>query len=160
MRARGHPAWSTGLRWWLPAGMAVAAAVGLVASPAGRRTARRTGTVLGRRIRYLRGRARGLVYHLRGRHPSAEVPDVVLAQRIRSTLGPVQKRLDIPHVHVVVCDHVASLHGVVDRSEDAHTIEQTVLHVPGVNEVISHLRVGLGPGDARPSAGRRRVVVS
>jgi osmotically-inducible protein OsmY len=143
------------MRRWLPAGVAAAGAVGLMASPAGRRATRRAAMMLSRKTRYLRGRARGLAYHLRGRHPSAEVPDVVLAQRIRSTLGPVQKRLDIPHVHVVVCDHIASLHGVVDRSEDAHTIQQTVLHVPGVNEVISHLHVGLRPGDTRPSAGRR-----
>jgi hypothetical protein len=152
-----RPPWA--LRW-LPAGLAIAAGIAVVATrPAARRHARPLATRLRRRARYLAGRSRGVVYRLRGHHPSPDVPDLVLAQRIRSTLGPLQKRLDIPHVHVMVGDHIASLHGVVDRSEDAHEIEYTVLEIPGVDQVISHLHTGLGPGDTRPSEGRRPVGV-
>lgn len=155
MRSRTMTTWPARARRWLPAGLAVTAGIGVAISPPARRRARPLVALLRRKIRHLVGRSRGLVYRLRGRHPSPDVSDVVLAQRIRSTLGPLQKRLDIPHVHVIVGDHIANLHGVVDASADAEEIEHIVLDVPGVNQVISHLHTGLGPGDTRPSAGRR-----
>jgi uncharacterized protein (DUF2267 family) len=91
------------------------------------------------------GRVRGLVYRLRAGHPDRDVPDQVLAQRIRSTLGPLQKRLGTGRMHVVVCDHVASLHGVVDTVETARALEQATLRVWGVDQVVSYLRLGAAP---------------
>src|ERR1019366_3477832 len=61
----------------------------------------------GRRLRYMGGRGRGASYRLRGRHPDPEVIDNVLADRIRSSIGALEKRLDLPHIHVMVDDHVA-----------------------------------------------------
>ena len=139
---------------WVPVGLVVAAVAAAAALPPVRRRARQTAVLLRRKARHLAGRSHGVAYRLSGRHPAREVSDPVLAQRIRSTLGPLQKQLDIPHVHVTVCDHIASLHGAVDRTQDAHRIEHTVLADPGVDQVISHLRVGLGAGDTRPRAGR------
>jgi hypothetical protein len=159
MRLPTTTTWPAGARRWGPAALAVAAAVVVATSPPVRRRARPLAALARRKARHLAGRSRGVAYRLRGRHPSPDVSDLVLAQRIRSTLGPLQKRLDIPHVHVMVGDHVASLHGVVDRSEDAHEIEHTVLDIPGVEQVISHLHTGLGHGDTRPSQGRRPVGV-
>lgn len=155
MRFRTMTTWRARARRWLPAGLTVAAGIVVAVSPPTRRRARALAALLRRKSRHLAGRSRGLVYRLRGRHPSPDVSDLVLAQRIRSTLGPLQKRLDIPHVHVMVGDHIANLHGVVDTSADAHEIEYTVLDIPGVDHVISHLHTGIGPGDTRPSAGRR-----
>ena len=159
MRSSMTSTWSARARRWGPAALAIAAGTVIAISPPVRRRARPLAALARRKARYLSGRSRGLVYRLRGRHPSPDVSDLVLAQRVRSTLGPVQKRLDIPHVHVMVGDHIASLHGVVDRSEDAHEIEHTVLDIPGVDQVISHLHTGLGHGDTRPSEGRRPVGV-
>jgi uncharacterized protein (DUF2267 family) len=88
------------------------------------------------------------------------VPDDVLADRIRSTLGPLEQRLDVPRVHVMVEDHVALLHGDVGTAEEAGQIEQAVQSVSGVTAVESYLHVGLLRGDARPSEGRHEHAVS
>ncbi len=80
--------------------------------------------------------------------------DNVLADRIRSSLGKREHRLDLPHVHVMVERHVALLHGEVDSEEDAHAIERAAAAVPGVVGVESYLRTGLIRGDTRPSTGR------
>lgn len=106
-----------------------------------------------RRLRYLEGRLEGANYRLSGRHPDTEVADTVLADRIRSSLGKLERRLDIPRVHVMVEHHVALLHGEVGRDEDASEIEHAVLGVPGVVGVESYLHAGLTPGDTRPSSG-------
>lgn len=110
--------------------------------------------VAGRSLRHLAGRLHGLSYRLRGRHPDPGVPDEVLADRIRSSLGPVEKRLDLPRVHVMAEDHVAVLHGAVGSRSDADEVERAVAAVSGVSGVESYLHVGLGPGDTRPSEGR------
>lgn len=107
-----------------------------------------------RRVRYLGGRLQGASYRLRGQHPDPHVIDNVLADRIRSSLGPVEKRLDLPHIHVMVEDHVALLHGEVSSSEDVDELERAVMAVSGVTGVESYLHVGLTSGDTRPSAGR------
>jgi uncharacterized protein (DUF2267 family) len=88
------------------------------------------------------------------------VPDDVLADRIRSALGPLERRLDVPRVHVMVEDHVALLHGDVGTAEQADQIEQAVETVSGVAAVESYLHVGLLRGDARPSQGRHEHPVS
>jgi len=107
-----------------------------------------------RRLRHLEGRLRGLDYRLSGRHPDPDVVDNVLADRIRSTLGRVERRLDLPHVHVMVERHVALLHGEVGSDDDAAEVERTVAAVPGVVGVESYLHPPLTRGDTRPSAGR------
>ena len=84
------------------------------------------------------------------------MPDLVLADRIRSTIGPLEKRLDLPHVHVTVHDHVATLHGDVGCRYDARRIEGAVRKVCGVRGVNSVLHIGLRPGDTRPSVGHER----
>lgn len=116
------------------------------------RAARNTG----RRLRYLSGRLEGLSYALEGRHPDPDVPDSVLTDRIRSELGGLEKRRDLPHIHVMVEDHVALLHGEVGSMDDASAIEKAVFAVSGVKDVKSHLHVGLLDGDTRPSEGRTR----
>jgi BON domain len=118
------------------------------------KVARRQIDHAGRRLRYLGGRLRGASYRLGGRTPDPNVDDSTLADRIRSTLGPLEKRLDIPHVHVMVTDHVAHLHGEVPSAAEAAEIERAVVAVSGVTGVESSLHVGLAPGDTRPSAGR------
>jgi uncharacterized protein (DUF2267 family) len=75
-------------------------------------------------------------------------------------LGPLEKRLDLPHVNVMVEDHAAVLHGVVGSDHDMEQIVDAVLDVPGVRSVDCWLHVGLGPGDTRPSEGRAVPTVS
>lgn len=110
--------------------------------------------VAARRLRYLGGRMQGASYQLRGRRPDPDVVDNVLADRVRSTLGSVEKRLDLPHIHVMVEDHVVLLHGEVGKEQEARELEQAASEVSGVAGVESYLHVGLTAGDTRPSAGR------
>ena len=107
----------------------------------------------GRRARYLRGRWHGVRYRLAGRQPDPWADDDVLADRVRSELGPIEKRLDVPHVHVLVNDHTATLHGEVPSWQTADRIVSSVSRVSGIQAVESHLHVGLGHGDTRPSEG-------
>ena len=100
------------------------------------------------------GRARGVLLQLVGRRPDPDVDDLTLADRVRSELGPVLKQLDLPHVHVMVVDHVAQLHGDVRWPRDAAAIERAVRRVSGVRDVQAHLHRGLLPSDTRPSRGR------
>jgi len=110
-------------------------------------------TFLVRRIARTHGRFRGLVYRLLGRRPNPHVDDLTLADRVRSSLGPIEKRLDLPHVHVMVEDHVALLHGEVEWPHEAAAIESTARDVSGVRDVESHLHLGLLNSDTRPSQG-------
>jgi hypothetical protein len=107
----------------------------------------------GRRLRYTAGRLQGLGYHLAGRHPDPDVDDDLLADRIRSELGGLEKQRDLPHVHVMVERHIALLHGDVPTQADADAIEKAVAAVSGVKGVNSHLHVGLIRGETRPSQG-------
>jgi uncharacterized protein (DUF2267 family) len=118
------------------------------------RIARRVAADLERRTRYLRNAWPGIRYRAAGRHPDVDVSDDVLADRVRSMLGPVEHRLDVPRVHVMVNDGVTTLHGVVASDVDAHELEYTTHRVPGVRGVASYLHVGLRPSDTRPSEGR------
>jgi hypothetical protein len=105
------------------------------------------------------GRWRGLMYRLFGRRPDPDVDDHTLADRVRSVLGPIEKRLDLPHVHVMVQDHVVLLHGDVGWPHEAAAITRAVREVSGVRDVESHLHVGLLPSDTRPSTGRIRAAL-
>ncbi len=83
-----------------------------------------------------------------------EVPgDADLADVVRTTLGPLIKRLDLPRIHVMAEGHRVLLHGDVMTESDAHLIASAVEQLPGVESVESHLHVGLVPGDTRPSEG-------
>jgi uncharacterized protein (DUF2267 family) len=145
-------------RWLVRTGTLVAGAVGMVAAtaPEGRvgRLARRARDRMGRDVRYAVASAPGVLYRLAGRRPDPNVADDVLADRIRSTLGPLERRLDVPRVHVMVADHVAVLHGDVPSRWHARALEHAVGRVSGVRGVESHLHPGLATGDSRPSAGR------
>lgn len=118
-----------------------------------RRALRSTTERLGVEVRHRRGQWQGLRYRLAGRGPDPNVADDILADRIRSTLGPLEHDLDIPRVHVMVEDHVALLHGDVPADHDAHRLERAVKAIPGVRGVESYLHVGLLRGDIRPSEG-------
>ena len=98
--------------------------------------------------------APGILYRLAGRHPDPNVSDDVLADRIRSSIGPLEKRLDVPHVHVTVEDKVVILHGDVPATADARSIEHAIMGVSGVRGIESHLHAGLIAGDTRPSQGK------
>ena len=134
-----------------------AGAVGMVAASApdtalGRR-ARRFASRLARDVRYAAASTPGILYRLAGRRPDPAVTDDVLADRIRSAIGPLEKRLDLPRVQVMVDDHVAVLHGDVTDARTARLVEQAVMRVSGVRGVESHLHCGFTAGDTRPSDG-------
>lgn len=138
----------------VPFAAGLAGGVGLLIAFGGRgRPARRRRHHLVGRVHHVRGRARGLWYRLRRRHPDEQVGDLVLADRIRSSLGPLEHALDQPRVHVSVHRHVATLHGDVANDYAADRLEAEVRSVAGVVGVRSLLHVGLLPGDGCPSDG-------
>jgi uncharacterized protein (DUF2267 family) len=121
------------------------------------RRARRLVQRLGRRVRYHEGRLEGVLYRLRRGAVDVDVSDDVLADRIRSNLGRLEKRLDTPRVHVMVEDREVLLHGEVPGRPEARAIEDAVRAMPGVLGVRSYLHHGLGREDTRPSMGRARA---
>lgn len=120
----------------------------------GRALARRLGRQGRRTAAYATGRWRGVRYAAAGRQPDPDVPDDVLADRVRTDLGPVLHRLDLPRVHVTVEHHTVTLHGDAGSLSDIRAIARAVAAVPGVQGVRSALHVGLLPGNSRPSWGR------
>jgi uncharacterized protein (DUF2267 family) len=108
----------------------------------------------GRRARYLRGRWQGVRYRLAGEQPDPWADDNVLADRVRSELGPIEKQLDVPRIHVLVHDRTATLHGEVPSWQTADRIVTSVLRTSGIAAVESYLHVGIGREDTRPSEGR------
>jgi len=99
-------------------------------------------------------------YRLAGRVPEPGVTDDVLANRIRSDLGRLEKHLDIPRVHVTVDNHFVMLHGDVASVADAEAVERRVRHASGVHGVESYLHIGLSAGESRPSTGRAQQAVA
>jgi uncharacterized protein (DUF2267 family) len=134
---------------------ATAAGVALSRSPELRHRLQLLGVAAARRMRHYAADWPGIRYRIAGRRPDPDVDDATLADRVRSTIGPVTKRLDLPHVHVMSEDHVILLHGDVRDASDAATIEDAVREVSGVAGVESYLHIGLLPSDTRPSAGGR-----
>lgn len=120
----------------------------------GGRVVRHAARTVTRRGRYAHGRIEGMRYRVAGRVPKPGVSDEVLANRLRSTLGSLEKRLDIPRVHVDVDRHFVVLHGDVGSPPDAEAVERLVRNAPGVRGVESYLHVGFHPGSTRPSTGR------
>jgi BON domain len=94
---------------------------------------------LRRRGRHLAGQAKGVAYHTLRRHPDANVDDSTLADRVRSSIGPLEKRLHVPRVHVTVENGTVILHGEVHDSEAEAEIVKAVDGIAGVRDVRSHL---------------------
>ena len=105
--------------------------IGAVAPETGvGRTARRLAGRLARDVRYAAASAPGIVYRLSGRGPDPDASDDVIADRVRSAVGPLEKRLDVPRVHVMVEDHIAILHGDVADDNDAGAIQHlSLIHI-------------------------------
>ena len=93
------------------------------------------------------------IMSIRQRRHANTSDDGLVADRIRSELGPLLKSLDQPHVHVMVSGGIAVLHGDVTDLAAGAAIEARVLATPGVRSVQSHLHVGLLPSDTVPSTG-------
>lgn len=83
--------------------------------------------------------AKGLAYRATRRHPSTTVDDSVLADRIRSTIGPLEKQLHNSRINVTVENGTAILHGDIESTEAAIQIEEAVRGVAGVRGINSHL---------------------
>lgn len=130
---------------------ALTVAIAVLRGDKGRRSFRRFVRRATRQARHQSGRLKGLRYRLAGHHPDPNVEDNVLADRVRSLLGPLEHRLDIPRVHVQAQGHEVLLHGDVSDEEQAREIVDAVGDIPGVHKVQSHLHVGLFAGDSRPS---------
>jgi uncharacterized protein (DUF2267 family) len=161
-RREGTPERSRAGRVALPAllaGLGGVAAVVLL-TPV-RRVVRRTLRALRRGPapagRYLGGVVRGVRYRVSGRHPDPVVADVVVAERIRSALGRVERDLDIPRVHVSVVHHTAMLHGDVADESQARRVVDVASAISGVHDVRSYLHVGLTASDSTPSQGARHA---
>ena len=106
-----------------------------------RRSSRAESTIadLRRRGRHLAGQAKGVAYHALRRHPDANVDDATLADRVRSSIGPLEKRLRVPRVHVTVENGTVILHGEVPSNEAEAEIVKAVEGIAGVRDVRSHL---------------------
>ena len=83
--------------------------------------------------------AKGLTYRAMRRHPSTTVDDSVLADRVRSTIGPLEKQLHNSRINVMVENGIAILHGDIESPEAATQIEEAVRGVAGVRDIRSHL---------------------
>jgi uncharacterized protein (DUF2267 family) len=138
---------------------AVAATAAVALRPETRGAARRARARAGRQARHARGIGAGVWYRLSGRHPEPNVSDDILTQRVRSTLGPIEKDLDLPRVHVMVEEGLVVLHGEVGTTDDVWALERAVLRVPGVRGIESYLHVGLSKGSTRPSTGHLEAAI-
>ena len=139
------------------AGLTTFALLILSRTARGRRVTRAGRRKVERRLHGIPGRLRGLDYKLRRRHPDEHASDLVLTDRIRSSIGPVQKELDLPHIHVMVNDGVAMLHGEVVSQHDTERLVKEIEQVAGVLGVESFLHVGLLGSDTKPSTGRAQT---
>jgi len=156
------------MRRLIAAGIAAAAAVGAKvgldklrghesAAEPGRKAKSMVGEQVdgvGRRGRRMVGRAKGLTYRTLRRHPDPDVDDATLADRIRSSLGPLEKQLKVPRIHVTVEHGVAILHGDITDTDTADQIVHATEAIAGVRGVRSHLGPSAGPqpDTAKPGA--------
>lgn len=101
------------------------------------------------------GKLQGIGYRMQGRRPDPDATDEILEARVRSELGPVAHRLDLPRFDIAVDHGRVTVTGVVADEADIVIVERAILDVSGVRTVAPRLRIGLEPGDTRPSEGRR-----
>lgn len=94
---------------------------------------------LRRRGHHWVGQAKGMTYHALRRHPDANVDDATLADRVRSSIGPLEKRLHAPRVLVTVENGTVILHGEIPNSEAETEIVNAINSIAGVHDVRSHL---------------------
>jgi hypothetical protein len=83
--------------------------------------------------------SKGLAYRALRRHPSTTVDDSVLADRVRSTIGPLEKQLHNSRINVTVENGIAILHGDIESREAATQLEEAVRSVAGVRDIRSNL---------------------
>jgi hypothetical protein len=119
---------------WIAGVSAAAAIVGWL-STRPRSLTKGAGTYLHRTLNH----AKGLAYRVTRRHPSTDVDDSVLVDRIRSTIGPLEKQLHVSRVNVTVENGIAILHGDIESPAAAKEIERGVRSVAGVRGVRSNL---------------------
>jgi osmotically-inducible protein OsmY len=110
---------------------------------------RRTGRQLGRRGRWLGGKAYGL--KMKAQHPveqPKDFDDATLAHKIESEVlrGPDKGRISVNAEEGVVV-----LRGEVESSDDMTSIAEKVLRVPGVTGVENLLHL---PGEPAPNKAR------
>lgn len=103
--------------------------------------------------RHTANRAKGLWHQCLSRG-NGDTSDRVVADRIRSTLGPLEQELDVPRINVLVENGVALLHGDVGTDENVRRIVEAVSEVAGVRDVHSNLRATFSSNDTRPSEGQ------
>ena len=142
------------------AAVVLATGVTVLEMAAGRRFSRRLAHAVTRWARFQSGRLAGFRYHLAGGHPDASAEGAVLADRVRSMLGTLEHRLDIPRIHVMAEGHTVLLHGDVASERQIDTLVEAATQIPGVENVESHLHVGLLPSETRPSEGERQQVAA
>jgi uncharacterized protein (DUF2267 family) len=123
----------------------------------GRRRTVRGIEQLSRWLRDTHGLLQGVDYRVRGRGPGTGVSDRVLADRLRTRLGPVTRQLDLPHMTVEVADGVAVLHGDVADGAQADVVVSEARQVPGIVDVDAHVHICLSPSDTRPSTSQRHA---
>jgi osmotically-inducible protein OsmY len=130
--------------------LAAFALAGTVASLSRLTVVRRVAKAASRWVQQAVNRPRGRV--LRDQR-NVEADDVVIADRVRSSIGSLLTELDTPRIHVMAEGSKVLLHGDIISQEARERVEEVVRRVPGVETIESFLRVGLLPGDSRPSNG-------
>jgi hypothetical protein len=127
------------MRKLIVAGMAAAAAAGAKVGIDRLRRSSDPAADVRRRVHHVTGRARGMAYRTLRRHPDADVDDGTLADRVRSSIGPLEKRLHVQRVHVTVEKGTVILHGELPDKQAEVEIVDAVEHIAGVRGVRSHL---------------------
>jgi BON domain len=127
------------MRKLIVTGAAAAAAVGAKLGIDKLRRSNGKAADLRRRGHHLAGRAKGLAYRSLRRHPDSDVDDATLADRVRSSIGPLEKRLHVPRVHVTVENGTVILHGELPDGQAEAQIVEAVRNIAGVRGVQSHL---------------------
>jgi osmotically-inducible protein OsmY len=130
--------------------MAALALAGTVASLSRLTIVRRGAKAVSRWLHTAVNKPRGRVLR---EQRDADADEVVLADRVRSSIGSLLTDLDTPRIHVMAEGSKVLLHGDIISQEARERVEEAVRGVHGVGTVESFLRVGLLPGDSRPSNG-------
>jgi osmotically-inducible protein OsmY len=112
-----------------------------------RSTFRRDVRAVLRRLRYNRGKIKGLVHETAGQRPAPPVHDQVLVDKIRSeVLGRLPEIAH--HVTLDAADGVVTLRGQLDSSHEIARLETSVRRVAGVRRVVNLLHL---PAEVAPN---------